>query len=730
MFEGSITRRTFIKATAVTGSALALSQWLSFSEWLGAAQQEKTAIKPTLCNGCSSRCGLWVHLKNDRIWKITGNEAHPRSKGKVCARGQAVASWAYHPDRLTQPLKRVGDQFEPITWEKAFQEIGQKLQDIQQKFGGESIFYAHNPKDINKYYGQRLAYALGTSTILSHHAMCSLNRDVGMQWTLGGVPSADVGKAKYMIFIGRSYGDGIRPSSISSLISAKSKGAKIIIIDPRYNNTAHLADKWLSIKPGTDLALLLAMANVIIREKLYDEAFVTEYGEGFAEFASEMVQYTPEWAETITGIDKGTIEEIAVDLAKAKPKSFIEPSWKGAFGCNYENSTETGRMVALVNAMLGNINRRGGLAFGTKPKLGKLSEERFPEVEKPEVRRLDEVGKKDTYKLAPSSKGIPQLVAQKAKDGKAKAGIIYHFNPVRNLPDAQHIIEGYKNLELLVVCDMFMCETAEIAHYVLPECTFLERTEVIESISSWVPGVCLRSQVIEKIHNETKTFDQIATGIAQAAGVGQYFNFTLEELNRALLEGTGVSLETLAEKGAVVFKDKEMSEGMIELKTPSKKVEFASSAFAEAGFTAVPKWMEPKVKPKAEQGEFRLLHGKQGIHSHTSTTNIPSLMEISKEYGLERLWIPAKRAAELGISDGDWVIVENSRATGRVRAKVTELLHPEAVYLPGHYGNFAKDLEYSNGFGISMNDYIDYMIEPMSGACNAMEVLVKIRKEV
>ncbi|MFZ5626822.1 MAG: molybdopterin-containing oxidoreductase family protein [Bacillota bacterium] len=730
MLQKPMTRRSFLKTTAVTGAALAASQWLSFGDWLTAAEKAEVVVRPTLCNGCSSRCGVLVHLKNGRIWKITGNPDHPASKGKVCARGQGVASWVYHPDRLTQPLKRVGDsKFEPITWEQAFKEIGEKLQEIRQKYGGETIFYAHNPKEIGEFYGERLAYALGTPTILSHHVMCSLNRDVGMQWTLGGVPSADVSKAKYMIFIGRSYADGIKPSSISALLKAKSKGAKIIVIDPRYNSTAPLADKWLPINPGTDLAFLLAMAHVIIRDKLYDEEFVTKNAVGFPEFAAAMAQYTPAWAEKITGIKAETIEEIATDFAKAKPKAFIEPSWKGGFGCSYQNSTETARMVALVNALIGNINRQGGLVFGAKPKLGKLDHTKFPEPEKPKGRRLDEVGENDTYPLALPSKGIIQLVAQKAKEGKAKAGIVYHFNPIRNVPDPQHMIEGFKNLELLVVIDMFMSETAELAHYVLPEPTYLERTELVEPQKGWVPGVAIRAKVLDPIHQETKPFDEIVTGIAKAAGVGQYFNFTLEEVNRILLAGAGITLEQLLEKGVISFKDQEMPEGFTELKTPSKKVEFASQAFAKAGFSAVPQWIEPLVKPNPEQGEFRLLHGKQGIHSHTSTANLPVLLEITKQYDMERLWIPAKRAKALGIKDGDWVIVENDRAKGRIRAKVTELLHPDVVYLPGHYGSFAKKMRYSKGFGISMNDFIKYMIEPMSGAVNAMEVVVKVRKE-
>jgi len=219
----------------------------------------------------------------------------------------------------------------------------------------------------------------------------------------------------------------------------------------------------------------------------------------------------------------------------------------------------------------------------------------------------------------------------------------------------------------------------------------------------------------------------MVVNIGQKAGVGQYFNFTLEELNTALMAPTGVAYDELKKKGTVILKNIEWKEGWQPLKTPSGKVELYSKAFADAGFPGVPMWEAPLVKPEKDQ--FYLIHGKQAVISHTATANIPYLMEIVKKYNLERIWINAAKAAELGIKDGDTVIVENDMAKRTVKAKVTERIHPEAVWLPLGYGSFAKGLKTSAGFGISSNDFAPFRLEPISGHAMMAEAAVRIRKE-
>ena len=165
------------------------------------------------------------------------------------------------------------------------------------------------------------------------------------------------------------------------------------------------------------------------------------------------------------------------------------------------------------------------------------------------------------------------------------------------------------------------------------------------------------------------------------------------------------------------------------LKTASGKVEFVNEKFAKAGFSPIPRWVEPKVTPDPKSPkQFRLIHGKQGYHSHTATANISHLLQITKDYDAERLWINAKRAAALGIKDGDLVSVKSALASRKIRAKVTERLHPDAVYLPAGYGNWSPYLTRAKDFGVSMNDFVPFQTEPISGHAMMMEVVVEVEK--
>ncbi|TCS81277.1 molybdopterin-containing oxidoreductase family protein [Tepidibacillus fermentans] len=726
--ERRISRRKFLKVSAATGALLTVQPKIGMNQWVNAAKQEDIKRIPTLCNGCTSRCGIIATIKNGRLIHIEGNKEHPTNNGRLCGRAYGAAMLAYHKDRLQGPMKRVGDEFVPISWEQAYKEIGAKLKEIITKYGPASVMYMHNPKEVGKFYGYRFMNAIGSNSIQTHHSVCYISRDVGLEHTIGATPNTDAANAKYMLFIGRSVGDGIKPSHLQGMMKGRDKKAKIVCVDPRHNATANIVDEWIPIKPGTDIALLLAIANTMIKNDWYDKAFIDQYAIGFEEFKKEIQTYTPEWAEKITTIPATKIVEIAKDLSAAKPHAFIDPSWKGAFGCNYLNSPETARMVGLVNAMLGNINQKGGIYFAVEPKLGKLDSAKHPAPEKPKVDHIDGSGVEGQYPLVPSSKGMPHRTPGLIDEGKVKAVFINHFNPVRNTPDRQYNIDGYKKAELIVVCDIWMSETAELAHYVLPEPTYLERTEIIEPLAGKTGAVTIRQQVIDKFHPNTKPFSEIITGIAKEMGLGQYFNFTIDELNEALLKPTGISYKELKEKG--VIKTKEMVEfGKVpKLKTESGKVEFYSEAYKKAGFSPIPVWMPPKVEPK--KGEFRLIWGKQNVHSHSSTANIPQLMQVTKDYNLERVWINTKKAKELGIKDGDFVIIENDLFKGKIRAKVTERIFPDAIFLPGGYGAFAKNLKISNGFGLCPNDFVKTGTDPISGNGLMMETAVTVRKDV
>ena len=184
-------------------------------------------------------------------------------------------------------------------------------------------------------------HALGSANVYAHSSSCNLSKESAYQLTIGASNfSTDFGNAKMVMFIGRSYGDGIRPSSVQSLAAAAESGTRVVIVDPRLNNSGIFADDWVPITPGTDIALLLGMANVLIEEDLYDHEFVEQNTTGFEEFAAEVKQYTPSWAEKICDVPADRIQELARAMAKAAPAASIEASWRAVIGCSYANSFE------------------------------------------------------------------------------------------------------------------------------------------------------------------------------------------------------------------------------------------------------------------------------------------------------------------------------------------------------------------------------------------------------
>lgn len=723
------TRRTFLKGTAAT-AALAAVGTCSVAAWR-AEQAEAAATGAakiqgaSLCNGCSSKCGLIATALDGRLWTVEGMKEHPYSKGTLCGRGHGAAQWAYSDGRLTQPMKRAADgSFVPISWDDALSEIGAKVQEIIAEAGPEALAIIQDPRPSGKYYSKRFMNALGSPNVYTHAAACNLSKESGIQEATGAQNfSVDFPNTKMVVFIGRSYGDGIRPSSVKSLAGAAEGGARVVIVDPRLNNTGVFATDWVPIRPGADIAFLLGIANVLVTRDLYDHAFVEQSAVGFPEFAAQVTEYTPEWAEGICDVPADTIVEIAESLAAAAPACAIEPSWRAAFGCAYQNSFETARAVCAVNALLGCWGQKGGALITSSPKAGDVDPVKFPEVPKPAAKRLGDA----EYPLALSGTGTNLAVLNGCADGAIQGVFFYNSNAVQGYAQPAKWREALSQAKLVVTIDVQMSETALASDYVLPECTVLERLELPEFIGGKKHYVALRTPVIERIHPETRPCDEIFAGLAEACGVGEYFQFSVDELADAQLQTVGLSLEALKKTGTAHFPEKEFSYGSTpKWKTPTEKVQFASEACEKAGLSPYPVWVEPAVMPMGD--ELRLIGGKQAIHSHTQTANIEDLMQITKDYDLTRVWMNADTAARRGIADGDEVEVSNGQHTGRVRVKVTQRINPTALYMPSHYGCSSPDQHTAYEVGLRQMDYVPFRMEPGYGSACTQETVVNVKK--
>ena len=722
-----ITRRRFLKGTAIGAGTIALGDdILDFKKWARATSSAPVNCIPTFCNGCGNRCAIFAYTKNGRLWKIEGNPEANGNLGSVCTRGHGYIHDLYSPQRIRGPLKRIGNRYEPISWDQAYQEIAQKINLILMDNGPQTIFWVNFPQS-NQAYALRLMHALGSPHYFTHGSTCYTARNAGWNYTVGALPYNDLGNAKYIMIIGRNPAGGIDLAQVKKIMEAKEHGAKLVVVDPRHNETAILADEWLPVKPGTDLALLLSMINVMVKEELYDREFVEKKTVGFAQLEDEIINYPPEWAEKICEIPAQTIIRITREMAAVKPKALLHRGYHGAFGSQYLNSFQTARALAIVNTLLGNINKEGGIFFPQSANFGEL-QPKHPAPEIPKISKSDGTGVPGRYPLGSYGDGIAHAIPELALRGELKAGFVYHNNPLRTNPNPKRVIAGYKKLDLLVVIDTVLSETASIAHYILPESFYLERDEAVDNKHSGKRAqVSIQQQAVKPLF-DTRPGTQIIIELGKHLGVGKYFDFDIEEANRIRLRPLGITLEDLKKSGVLLVGEK-WKEGFDKLDTASGKVEIYSQTLEKLGYPPIPRWEDPLVSPDPKNPHsFRLLHGKQAIHSHSMTANQPYLLEISRRYDLIRLWMNRARGKALGLTDGDWVRMKSMIGEGKIRVRLSEGLHPSSVWLPSGYGNFSQHLKTAFDIGLSYNDFLPTLFDPAVGHCMASEVIVEVTK--
>lgn len=728
MFENGLSRRGFLAGSAGVLAATAASGYMQFDSWQEAyaseSNSEDTFAGYTGCNACANRCGYAAYVKDGKLTKCVGDPENPSAGGRLCARGYGYSQIAYSENRLTDPLKRnENGEFEVISWEQAYEEIAEKVSNIIETSGPKALAEIETAVVLTDYYLKRFMSALGSPNLFTHGAACNMASVSALAQISGGGWSTDFDNAKMVMFIGRSYADGLKPSSVAALKAAHDNGTYIVMVDPRYNSSMPLADEWVPINPGTDLAFLLAMSHVIVRDGLQDQDFIDAETIGFDVWKESLTQYTPEWASGITGISADDIERLALMFAENAPAASIESGWRSVVGCSYNNSGETSRCVAAFNAILGAYNQVGGAFFPGGVAFGALEDARFAA---PPATELTMWGREE-LPLTSASMGSNVYLAQMIDEGNVKGVFFCQSNMVGGYSNPAKLAEILKKLELCVVIDVHMSETAQCANYVLPDVSYLERNDLPQTVGGVIPKITLRSQVLDTVHPNTKTQDVIITELAGACGIGEYFQFTPDELAQAQLDTLGLSLADLRAKGTISFPEKEFSFGNpLTWNTASGKFQFTSDAVTQMGLTPDVNWVEPMVMPG--EGEFRLIGGKQAIHSHLQTTDIMDLLQITHDYDLTRVWINADKAAELGIEDGDEVELSNDTCTDIVRAKVTERLNPTCLFMPTHYGSSSPDLTNAYGVGLNNMSFVPFHWDPYYGAAATQETVVKIKK--
>lgn len=713
----AVSRRRFLKISAGTvvaagATAGALSVASRFTRPGPAATVREV---PTFCNVCFWKCGAIATAKNDRLWKIAGNPLDPLSRGRLCPRGTGGIGTHVDPDRLRAPLLRVGsrgdERWQEVTWDEAIQHIAERMIRIRDSHGPEAVaLFSHG---IGGNFLKHTMSAFGSpNTAAPSFAQCRGPRDTGFELTFGdqlGSPErTDIENARCLVLIGAHLGENMHNTQVQEFSTAMSRGATLIVADPRFSVAASKAKHYLPIKPGTDLALLLAWMHTLVAERLYDEEYVRDYGHGFEQFRAAVDPCTPEWASAHTELPADVIRETAREMARYRPATLVHPGRRVNW---YGDDTQRARAIALLNALLGSWGRRGG--FYT-PAIMPIPDYPYPDYPVPARPKVDNPGARYQFAKETITTGIREATIS-GRPYPIKGWIVYATNLLQALPAQDETVRAIQNLDLLVVMDLVPSEIAGWADVVLPEAGYLERYDDLHVGPFRHPFVGLRQPVVEPPHGQKPNW-WVAKRLAEKLGLEAYYPWQdIEQYLRHRVEDAELSWEELKAKGVIVGDDEPLyfADGAPpEFDTPSGKIEFYSEQLAAAGFDPVPRYSPPLDGPP---GSYRLLFGRSPVHTFASTQTNPLLMDLVDE---NVLWLNDGEAQRLGVSDGDRVRLRNQDGviSGAISVKATSRIRPDCVYMVHGFGHTAKGMRQAYAKGASTAQMVTrYVTDPLMG---------------
>lgn len=701
-----VSRRRFLGTVAATGAATTAAA-AAAAQTHSPGRHGDTPVErvATNCEMCFWRCGVLASVASGRVVRVEGNPDHPLTKGRLCARGNAGVDLLYDPDRLKYPMLRRGGRQAPlerVSWDEALTFLADRLNAIKREHGPEAV--ALFPHGISSSFMTTVLKAFGTPhVVMPSFAQCRGPRDVGYQLTFGqglGSPEPlDIDGAKLIVLVGSHIGENVFTSQVTQFADGLAKGARLVVVDPRFSTAASKADWWLPIRPATDIALLLAWANVLVAEGLYDREYVGKYANGFDKLAAHVKDTTPEWASPITDLPADLIRETARAMGAARPAVLVHP---GRHTTWYGDDTQRARAMAILTALLGSYGRKGGIILPTPVPTGSFEVPPFP---KPARGRADGVGER--FPFGSHEEGVTNGMVEATLSGKPypiKGWIAWGQNVLESIPQPQLTRKAIAALDLFVVVDVLPVEMTEYADLVLPEATYLERYDApMVAGGVKVPFISVRFPAVEPLH-ESKPGWWIAKSLAGRLGLDAYLPWaTPEEHLAKLIEPMGISMVELRNRGAMALpgkpflEDREADGPPFKFKTSSGKIELYSQALADVGQDPLPRYVEHERPPS---GWFRLIYGRAPMHSFGRTENNATLHGLMSE---NEVWLHTGPAAELGLSDGDRVVLENQDGakSDPVRVKVTEEIRGDAAYLVHGFGQRSKGLHLAYGKGIS-----------------------------
>ena len=654
---------------------------------------EEREVKKGLCGICPSGCGVEIFMEGGRLHGIKPMEGHPL--GIVCTRGVHAKEIIDSPDRLQFPMKRVGDRgagkWERISWDEAFEISAQLIKKVVERYGPEAVAiysgrggFEQSLLDMFPTGGQdaicsNFLFPLGSPNTFSCSSLCNNSHRALAPIATIGVPLdylfPDFERSDQIVVWGSNPATDSPPINLRKILEAKKRGTKVMVIDPLKTHTAEKADEWIGIRPGTDGALALGMAHVMMKKGLWDSEFAENWTHGLREFREYVKGFSPQEVEKITWIKAERIERLAEDLTRPRTSLLLHT------GLEYTNSgVQNIRAILTLWALSGNFDRPGGLVFRMR--------QAFPirrnRIEPPKGRPPIGSDRHPLYcdlNRSGHFLEVPRAILE-GNPYPVKGLIVLGGSILTAFPNPERWKRSFEALDFLLVIDRFLTNDAFYADVVLPATTMFE----ITSYKRYPGHLSFREQVVPPV-GEARNDYLILAGLAKALGYGDRYPQSEEEMLDFVFKKAPHSLEQLRSKPEgmslssppMIYEKYKMGllrkDGNPGFETPSGKFEISSQLLKKYDYDPLPVYQEPTEGPigspeLAKNFPLILTTGTRIQSAFRSQhLNIPGLLKLQDK---PNILIHPEDAEKRGIQHGDKVWVKTKRGRVPFYAKVTE----------------------------------------------------------
>ncbi len=761
-----ISRRTFLGASAFAATTIAASYLLKSPQISFASATEKPPYGTitekwvaTSCLNCPTRCATRVRIVDDKAVHIAGNPLSKVSEGENCPRSHIGLQVLYNPDRIKNPLKRTNPQkgkgidpgWTSISWSQAMSEVSNRLRALREKRETQKLLLLYGLNTIStEDLITRFATAYGTPNTISREGLEN-EADKAGEWMADGHYSNsayDLENTNYILSFGASIIESQKPLARNLRMWGKIRRdrplrAKVVVIDPRYSITAAKADQWIPINPGTDAALAMAIANVIINEGLYDRNFIQSWSSGFDEYSNLVLpDYSPEKISEITGIQSDIIRKIAREFSQTKPAI----AWRGRGATCWPNGTYTSYAIFCLNALVGSIDAPGGVIYQEYPDYKEMPEVTEDSIaQEGNAKASLDLRRKDKFLAANvvTNQVADSILSDTPYSTEMAIGFNCNFN--MSAPGTSRWDKAMSKAPYYVHIAPAITEMAEYADIVLPACTFLEEW----AYDHCPPGsgfseMKLKQPVVKPLYQSKSTGDIIFELARQLGGsIAESFENmgTNAEAFVKYRTSTIMYWDELIQKGVWVGPEYKYYKYPQIFDTPSQKFEFYSSNMeailkeakkaSSDRITCLPHYDDAKFLGDKALYPLILTNYHPLLDVEDGNQNYPWAQEIflvMHGYGWTNFAeINSKTANSLGIKDGDMVWIESPFHKIKARARVFQGIHPQVVAIAQGQGHYSSG-RWANGIGINPNDIIGVDYDYISGQASFFNTRVKVYK--